>query len=259
MKDFKKTKKKYNILAVLLLILASIALVAGVSLDVLAEIDNTVAVILFVIALALVILIIPLLIFIAKYQGKISKAFVEELNYTVGDDFTYQDGEPILDIVEDSLHPYDKNMTAYSKDGIIGKYEDISFEYYICTLSKDSIFSNDNRTTYELYVFKNVSVFPSTFFVTAKKLKNVEQYKTTPTTGEATIYSLNDKDLVVESLPKDILFLSVNQTTLYVYKTSDRKKPLFQVAEDVADFKKLFDKEIEKIKETYEEAKVWIK
>ena len=255
MKEFKKTKKRYNILTIVLFVLASIALVAGISLEFLAEIDNGVALALFAVALVLVIIIIPLLIFIAKFQTKIATKLVAELNNALQLDVSYQEGAPILDIVEDSMHPYEKDMNAFSKDGIIGKYEDIDFEYYLCSFQKDSLFSQDSKNTYELYVFKNVCVFSKSFFVTAKKLKNVEQYKIIPTTGAASIYTTKNDEIICDDLPKDILFLSVNNHTLYVYKTPERKKPLFQIAEDVDDFKRLFAQQMEKIKNTFDETK----
>lgn len=257
MQEFKKTKKRYNILTVILIVLASIVLVAGVSLEILAEIDNGVALTLFVVAAVLVFSIIPFLILIARIQIKIAKNLVERLNEDLDREYSYQEGAPILDIVEDSMHPYEKDMQAFSKDGIIGKYEDIDFEYYLCTLQKESLFSRDSKNTFELYVFKNVSVFSKSFFVTTKKLKNVEQYKITPTTGAASIYTIKNDEIILDDLPKDILFLSVNEHTLYVYKTPERKKPLFQIAENVDDFKKLFAKEIEKIKNTYNETINW--
>ncbi|MDE6407421.1 MAG: SecY family transport protein [Anaeroplasmataceae bacterium] len=259
MKEFKKTKKRYNILTVILFILAGIALVAGIALEFLAEIENDIALIFFIVALALVVLSFPLLIFIYKFQNKIAKKMIEELNKSLDREYTYQEGTSILDIVDDSMHPYELNMKPFSKDGIVGKYEDIDFEYYLCTFEKESLFSQDNKNRYELYVFKNVSVFSKSFFVTAKKLKNVEQYKVTPTRGMASIYTTRNDDIILDDLPKDVLFLSVNEHTLYVYKTPERKKPLFQLADDADDFKELFAKEIEKIKDTYEETKAWIK
>lgn len=259
MKEFIKTKKRYNILTVLLFILAGIALVAGIALEFLAEIDNDIALILFVVALALVIISFPVLIFISKFQNKIAKNIVEELNKVLDGEYKYQEGAPILDIVEDSMHPYELTMKPTSKDGIIGRIEDIDFEYYLCTFEKESLFSQDNKNRYELYVFKNISVFPKEFFVTAKKLKKVEQYKKIPTKGEASIYTTKNEEILLEDLPKDVLFLSVNGHSLYVYKTPGRKKPLFLLANDMDSFKELFAKEIEKVKNTYEETKAWTK
>ncbi|MDE6241810.1 MAG: hypothetical protein K2M08_05285 [Anaeroplasmataceae bacterium] len=257
MKEFIKTKKRYNILTVILFVLAGIALVAGIALEFLAEIENDIAGILFVVALALVVINFPVLIFISKFQNKIAKNIVEELNKVVDGEYNYEEGAPILDIVEESMHPYELTMKPSSKDGIKGKIEDIDFEYYLCTFEKESLFSQDSR--YELYVFKNVSVFPMEFFVTAKKLKNVEQYKVIPTKGEASIYTTKNDEIILEDLPKDVLFLSVNKNTLYVYKTPERKKSLFLLANDKDDFKELFANEIEKVKHTYEETKAWIK
>ena len=257
MKEFKKAKKRYNVLTIILLVLASISLIAGISLEVLAEIDNDVALILFAVAFVLIIALIPILIVVSKYQSKVAKNIVEKLNKELDMEYSYQEGAPILDIVEDSMHPYEKDMKAFSRDGIIGKYEDIDFEYYLCTFEKDSLFSQDSKNTFALYVFKNVSVFPKQFFVTAKKLKNVEEYKVIPTTGDASIYTTKDDEIILDDLPNGVLFLSVNEHTLYVYKTPERKKPLFQIAEDVDDFKKLFAKEIEKIKNTYNETISW--
>lgn len=257
MKEFKKTRKRYNMLTIILLILTGIMLIAGISLEVLAEIDNDVTLAFFAVAAVLIILTLPVLIVVSKHQSKIAKNIVEKLNKELDLEYSYQEGAPILDIVEDSMHPYEKDMKAFSKDGIIGKYEDVEFEYYLCTFEKDSLFSKDSKNTFELYVFKNVSVFPKQFFVTAKKLKNVEEYKVIPTTGDASIYTTKDNEIILDDLPKDVLFLSVNDHTLYVYKTSERKMPLFQIVEDVDDFKHLFAKEIEKIKNTYNETISW--
>lgn len=257
MKHFKKAKKRYNILAILLLILASIALVVGICLDFLAEIDSVISTVIFAVALCLIVLIIPVIIFIARIQSKIAKNIVAELNKNLDMEYTYQGGESILDIVDESMHPYDKDTSIYSKDGIVGNYEDISFEYYLCVLQKEPLFSKDNF--YELYVFKNASVFSKEFFVTAKKMKNVEDFHILPTHGGASIYTRKQDEICDEDLPKGISFLSVSGQTLYVYKFTERKKPLFQLANDEDNFKQIFLQEVEKIKMTYEETKAWVK
>ena len=182
---------------------------------------------------------------------------VDKINKKLNMEYTYQGGEPILDIVDDSMYPLNKETNAFSKDGIIGKYEDIDFEYYLCSLQEESLFSKED--IYELYVFKNVCVFPKEFFVTAKKLKNVEQYKKIPTKGEASIYTLKDEEIIKDDLPKDVCFLSVRNNTLYVYKSTWRKKLLFQLVDDMEEFKKVFENEIKKMKQTYEATKAWAK
>ncbi|MCM1131466.1 MAG: hypothetical protein NC310_05085 [Roseburia sp.] len=257
MEEFKRFKKKYNIITIILLVLASLSLGAGISVDILAEINHRVAIALFIAAIVWLVLTIPLLIVISRIQSKIIMNIVERLNKELNSQYEYKEAAPILDIVESSMHPYEKDMRAFSKDGIIGKYEDIDFEYYLCTLEQDSLFSKA-KNTFELYVFKNVCVFPKCFFVTAKKLKHVEEYKITKTNGEASIYTTGAEEIILDDLPKNVLFLSLNHNTLYVYKAPQRKKALFQVAKDFDDFKRLFEKEIEKIPKTFEETKSWI-
>ncbi|MDE6656796.1 MAG: hypothetical protein K2J85_07380, partial [Anaeroplasmataceae bacterium] len=203
MKEFKKAKKKYNISAVLLLILAIIVIVAGISLDFLAEIDNVVTTTLFIVALALVVLAIPFIFFIARFQSKLAKNIVAKLNKTLDGECSYQGGAPILDIVDESMHPYNKDTNAYAHDGIVGKYEDLSFEYYLCAFQQESLFLSDSKNTFELYIFKNVSVFPKEFFVTAKKMKNVDDFEIIPTKGLASIYTRKKDEVILEDLPKD--------------------------------------------------------
>ncbi|MDE7213190.1 MAG: hypothetical protein K2N42_01260 [Anaeroplasmataceae bacterium] len=53
--------------------------------------------------------------------------------------------------------------------------------------------------------------------------------------------------------------MSVRNNTIYVYKTTRRKKLLFQLVDDMKEFRKVFENEIKKMKQTYEETKAWTK
>lgn len=258
MEDFRKQKKIYKITTILIAILAVICFIAAISLDFVAEIDDTVSTIFFVVSLSLVVLTVSLIFIIYKFYSRATNRIVEQLNHCIDKEYKYQQNVPILDIVVDSLYPTQKNEQFFALESILGKYEDIPFEYYLFASQKKQFLITKDEMV-ELYVFKNSCVFPKRFFVSAQEIKSCNDYKKISTTGNSYIYMIQNDDVIIDDLPQNVLFLSVNQQTLFVYMRAESKKALWKQAEDVDHFKELFDLKIENIKKIYEETKAWAK
>ncbi|MDE7161753.1 MAG: hypothetical protein K2N65_03225 [Anaeroplasmataceae bacterium] len=258
MEEFKKNKKRHVLINAIMGVLIVICLISGISLEILAEIDNTIALILFVIAFGLLVIGILCFILFYKMDRKITQKLLEQLNQEIDREYTYTHDIPIIDLIQDSLYQIpNKTTSAFAKEGISGKLEDVSFEYYLFTFEKESFFTNQ-KDAYELYIYKNSSVFSREFFVTKEQMKKVEDYKET-SIGYTYIYTKHNEEFSKADLPGDVFFLSVNQHTLFVFKKALRKQPLYMQAETLEEFKDGFAKEIEKIKLTYEETKNWTK
>ncbi|MBD5390616.1 hypothetical protein HDR67_01270 [bacterium] len=259
MEEFNKNKRKHKRFTIVTGVVAVICCIASISLDFLAEIDNTIALIFFVIAFALMLICGVCIFIFYKIDCKITKKLMDQLNQEIDREYSYDYNIPITDIMIESMYsiPF-KTMTAYAKESISGTLEDISFEYYLFSNTRESILPNHSKDIYELYIYKNSSVFSKEFFVTKNQLKKIGEYRES-SVGYIYIYTKQSLEFSEESLPSDVFFLSVNEHTLYVFKSALRKQPLYMQAENLEEFKEFFTAQIEQIKLTYEQTKVWTK
>ena len=229
MEDLRKLKKGYKIFTISLGFVIVLGFICAIMLECLSDASfENMAYVFCSLLLGLIVFII-VVVFLYKRQTKLENRILEYLNKEISSDYKYLGNTPILDLVEDSQFSYEKGMEAHSKDGISGSIEDISFEYYLFSFYRDSFFQNIKKNTYELYIYKNIGIFQEELILSEQNKK--------------------------EELPQDIYFISVFKNNLYVYKKTERKNPLFKEAKDVEDFQKQFLKELEKIKQTYEETK----
>lgn len=260
MEEFKKNKKRHARITAIMAVLIVICFIAGVCLEFLAEIDNTIALVLFMIALGLVVIGFLCFILVYKIDCKVTDKMLEQLNNEIEGEYSYDyKATPIMDLLQESMYPIlYKNMSAYTKESISGKIEDISFEYYVFKYEKETFFVNNKKATYELYIYKNSSVFSKEFFVSKNQLEEVGEFKET-SIGNIYIYTKKNEEFSEADLPEDVFFLSVNQHTLFVFKKALSNQLLYMRAETLEEFKELFTKEIDKIKTTYEETRTWTK
>lgn len=257
MEEFVKSRKRCKITSIIMSVLAVLAIIAGISLEFLVEIENDIALIAFVCALVFVVVAIFLLILFYKSNTKIVKKIVDQVNQEIDNEFTYVENVPISDLILDSMYPC--NNQAIAIDGIVGKLDDVSFEYYLFRFYDDNLFpSSFKKTAFELFIYKDISLFHKQFFVTDKLIKNESDYKILPTDGVAKIYTTREEEFPFLSLPKDVIFLSVQGRTLYVVKPFSRKEPLYTEAKTLEEVKEKVSQEIEKIKKTYKDAEYWI-
>ena len=257
MEEYIKTKKMCKITSIIMAILSGVAFIAGLTLELLSETENEVAQIPFLCSFVCLVISILVFIFCYKLNSKSIKKIVDQVNQEIDEKFTYVENVPISDLIKDSMFPC-KNQ-AIALDGIVGKFDDVSFEYYLTRFYDDDFFpSSFKKTAFEFYVFKDVSIFHKQFFVTDLNIKNASDYKILPTDGTARIYTMKEEEFPFLPLPEGVIFLSVQARTLYMVKTFSRKKPLFLEAKSLEEVKENFLQEIEKIKKTFEEAEYWI-
>lgn len=260
MEEFKKNQKRHMAIKCIITAFVIIICIAGISLEVLAEIPNPVAIILFIVAFGLVLIGIVCIFVFYKMDGKVTDKLVTQLNQELEGDYSYACSIPILDLVQESMYsiPH-KTLAATAIESISGKIEDISFEYYVFTFTKESLFSNDFKDVFELYIYKNVSVFSKEFFVTKTQLKKAGEFKEISKEG-IYIYTKQNEEEFHPYLPGDVIFLSINQRTLYVFKKAlSKKDPLYMKAQNIEEFKELVLKEINNIQKTYEKTEIWAK
>ncbi len=230
MEDFKKLKRRFKFFTIALGLVAVFFLICTILLEFASDALFDAVAYVFCALFGLVIIFLGLVLFLYWKKNKQESKLVEYLNTEISDEFQYQGILPILDIVEESQFSYEKGMGANSKDGISGVIEGIEFDSYLMFFYKDSFLQNTRKNTYELYIFKNIDFLQKDFILTNQEAK----------------------------LPQDICFISVQRNTLYVYKHTQRKNALYLEALNIEDFKQRFSDEIEKVKQTYEEAKPWM-
>lgn len=259
MKDFVKAKKRYQLTSIIMGILTVIAFIAGFAAEILGELDNLIAIILFAVAFVLLILCIPFIFLFYRMNEKYSKQICERLNKRVGCEYSYTNGGPITDLVLKSMYPY-PNIRASALEGILGMYDSFEFEYYLFNFLEDSLTSRNK--TLKLYILKNISVYEKNFFITNKKIKNAEEYKVIPMDNNFKFYTKTNEEIenldVLKDIPQDVIFISVMERTAYIYKIAEQKKPLFSISKTEEEFEQHFAEEISKIEQTFEEAKHWI-
>lgn len=192
-----------------------------------------------------------------KIHAKYHHQFIDFLNQNIDLDYQYIENQDYSNQFFSSLFPCNKRDIIHAKDGLIGKMEDISFEYARIIITKDEFeFSKDK--TFDLYIFRNISLYKQEYAISQTKIKKgIPDYEETPF-QEAFLYSKGKIDCPTIPFPKQIVFLSRVGQNLYVFKNTTRKKNLSYKVNSKEEFISNCKVQYEEIKQTFELVKDWI-
>lgn len=256
MKEIFKLKKKYKVYSILLESLMALLILCLILVEILSNLENDKFAYIFLGFFIGFVVCIVLVIFLGRKNQKIADTLQEKLSKEIPLGYTYQSFVQISDLIQDGKFPCTSNTEANAYESIQGVIDGIPFAYYFCGLWQDSFFKDIISKKYDLFVFNNVSTLQKNFIVSTLKAKKLEKLEKRTSTDKYTIYSTENLEAI--ELAGEILFLSLQHNTLYIFKKSSRKKALYLDVKSTEEFNQKFMDILEEVKKTYEEASAWL-
>ncbi|MDE6583853.1 MAG: hypothetical protein K2K15_00470, partial [Anaeroplasmataceae bacterium] len=258
MDDFKRVKKTLNISLILTGVSGVSALISAFILEILSEANEYLGVILFLVMFIIFAVSLGFVIIFYRLNQKTTKKILNLISQEVKVPLKISSGGPCLDLLKDSYFPFDTKEQATSKEVLEGNIDIVPFEYHLLEIYKDGILI-DKKAKYELYIFKDVSIFQEEFIATTKELSEIPAGFTSMQRDSFMVFAKDPNSFTELTLPEGICFISFMNRTLYVYKCTELKQPSYMRAKSAEECKKIFEDIINDIEKTFCDVKEWIK
>ena len=134
----------------------------------------------------------------------------------------------------------------------------VPFEYHLLDIYKDGVLI-DKKAKYELYIFKDVSIFQEEFIATTKELSDFPEGFTSIQSDSFMIFAKDPNRFAELVLPEGIGFISFIERNLYVYKHTELNQPSYMRAKSAEECKAIFENIITNVEKTFDDVKEWIK
>lgn len=258
MNEFKRVKKTLNISLILTGVSGVLALISAFILEILSEVNEYFGVVLFLVMFIIFAVSLGLVIIFYRLNQKTTKKILSLISQELKIPLKISSGGPCLDLLKDSYFPFETKEQASSKEVIEGNIDIVPFEYHLLDIYKDGIFI-DKKAKYELYIFKDVSIFQEEFIATSKELRVLPEGFTSAQRDSFMIFAKDPNNFAELTLPKGICFISFMDRSLYIYKHTELKQPSYMRAKSAEECKAMFEDIINNVEKTFYNVKEWIK